>query len=153
MLPAKLSARTQAAAAFAEHNAEGAHRSKERVWRVACQVIHTLQGTIALPRPHCSLAPQVFRMLLGEMRKLGATIVFADFSRIIVCTGKHSLDSALGYVDSLAATVKAKDLFQWIDLTPARSWHSLLFMDEYNFGGLLQVTVSGYQQRLDRRII
>jgi hypothetical protein len=34
--------------------------------------------------------------LVAEMRRLGATIVAADFSSVIVATGKHSLAAAIG---------------------------------------------------------
>jgi hypothetical protein len=75
-------------------------------------------------------------MLLTEMRKLGCTIVFADFNRIIICTGKHGLDSAMGYVQSLISTLQSKEMFKWMELKPFRVWHTLVFMDMYNFAGL-----------------
>ena len=34
--------------------------------------------------------------LVAEMRRLGATIVAADFSSVILATGKHSLAAAIG---------------------------------------------------------
>ena len=34
--------------------------------------------------------------LVAEMRRLGATIVAADFSSVILATGKHSLPMAIG---------------------------------------------------------
>lgn len=37
---------------------------------------------------------KVFRLLLAELRKLGCTIVYADFNQILLCTGKHSVPSA-----------------------------------------------------------
>ncbi len=34
--------------------------------------------------------------LIAELQKLGATVVFADYTSIILATGKRDLTSALG---------------------------------------------------------
>ncbi len=34
--------------------------------------------------------------MVAEMRRLGATVVAADFSSVILATGKHSLSAAVG---------------------------------------------------------
>jgi hypothetical protein len=34
----------------------------------------------------------VFLRLVSELRRLGAEVVFADFSRLIICTHKHDLN-------------------------------------------------------------
>ncbi|KAG9455053.1 hypothetical protein H6P81_007957 [Aristolochia fimbriata] len=79
---------------------------------------------------------KVFALLLAELQKLGATIVFADFSKIIINTGKYDLASAQAYCECLLKTLQTRDLFEWIELEPLHFWHSLLFMDQYNFGGI-----------------
>ncbi|KAF6166038.1 hypothetical protein GIB67_012935 [Kingdonia uniflora] len=79
---------------------------------------------------------KVFALLLAEFRKLGATIVFADFSKIIIDTGKSDLSAAQAYCDCLLKTLQTRDLFEWIELDPLHFWHSLLFMDQYNYGGI-----------------
>ncbi|MED6160431.1 DNA polymerase epsilon catalytic subunit A [Stylosanthes scabra] len=79
---------------------------------------------------------KVFALLLAEFRKLGATIVFANFSKIIIDTGKYDLDAAKAYCDSLLRTIQSRDLFEWIELEPLQFWRSLLFMDQYNYGGI-----------------
>ncbi|XP_020973388.1 DNA polymerase epsilon catalytic subunit A isoform X5 [Arachis ipaensis] len=73
---------------------------------------------------------KVFAMLLAEFRKLGATIVFANFSKIIIDTGKYDLAAAKAYCDSLLRTIQSRDLFEWIELEPLQFWRSLLFMDQ-----------------------
>jgi DNA polymerase epsilon subunit 1 len=80
---------------------------------------------------------KVFRLLLAELRKLGCTIVYADFNQILLCTGKHSVESAQGYVESLRATIRSRDLFKWIEMSPEQTWHSLLYRDPYNHGGIV----------------
>jgi len=41
-----------------------------------------------------------------------------------------------GYCEYLLKTLKSRELFEWIELEPKRYWHSLLFMDQYNYGGI-----------------
>lgn len=51
---------------------------------------------------------KVFALLLAEFRKLGATIIFANFSRIILDTGKSDLFAAQAYCDSLLKTIQGR---------------------------------------------
>uniref|UniRef100_A0A0R0HLB0 DNA polymerase epsilon catalytic subunit n=1 Tax=Glycine max TaxID=3847 RepID=A0A0R0HLB0_SOYBN len=84
---------------------------------------------------------KVFALLLAEFRKLGAMIVFANFTKIVIDTGKYDLSRAKAYCDSLLRTIQSrsvfqKDLFEWVELEPLQFWCSLLFMDQYNYGGI-----------------
>lgn len=51
---------------------------------------------------------KVFALLLAEFRKLGATIIFANFSKVIIDTGKLSLSAAKAYCDSLLKTLQSR---------------------------------------------
>lgn len=51
---------------------------------------------------------KVFALLLAEFRKLGATIVFASFSRIIIDTGKSDLSAAKAYCESVLKTLQTR---------------------------------------------
>ncbi|XP_065634458.1 DNA polymerase epsilon catalytic subunit A [Quercus suber] len=90
----------------------------------------------ALHRILHKVMQKVFALLLAELRKLGATIIFANFSKVIIDTGKFDLSAAKAYCDSLLKTLQKRDLFEWIELEPMNFWHSLLFMDQYNYGGI-----------------
>ncbi|KAM7522501.1 hypothetical protein LguiA_012403 [Lonicera macranthoides] len=79
---------------------------------------------------------KVFALLLAEFRKLGAAIIYANFSKVIIDTGKSDLSAARAYCDSLLKALQTRDLFEWIELEPLQFWHSLLFMDQYNYGGI-----------------
>ncbi|XP_031270603.1 DNA polymerase epsilon catalytic subunit A-like [Pistacia vera] len=79
---------------------------------------------------------KVFALLLAEFRKLGATIIFANFSKVIIDTGKFDLSASKAYCDSLLKALQTRELFEWIELEPVHFWHSLLFMDQYNYGGI-----------------
>lgn len=54
---------------------------------------------------------KVFALLLAELRKLGATIIFANFSRIIIDTGRFDLSAAKAYCDSLLKTLQTRFFF------------------------------------------
>ncbi|KAK8513325.1 hypothetical protein V6N12_052522 [Hibiscus sabdariffa] len=91
----------------------------------------------ALHRILHKVMQKVFALLLAEFRKLGATIIFADFSKVIIDTGKYDITAAKAYCNSLLKTLQDRELFEWIELEPTHFWHSLLFMDQYNHGGIL----------------
>ncbi|PSR89873.1 DNA polymerase epsilon catalytic subunit A like [Actinidia chinensis var. chinensis] len=96
----------------------------------------------ALHRMLHKVMQKVFALLLAEFRKLGATIIFANFSKVIIDTGKSDLSAAKAYCDCLLKTLQTRDLFEWIELEPLQFWHSLLFMDQYNYGGI-QARING----------
>ncbi|XP_047972925.1 DNA polymerase epsilon catalytic subunit A-like isoform X2 [Salvia hispanica] len=107
----------------------------QHLYRWLCSPISKLHDP-ALHRMLHKVMQKVFALLLAEFRKLGATIVFASFSRIIIDTGKSDLSAAKAYCDSVLKTLQTRDLFEWIELEPFQFWHSLLFMDQYNYGGI-----------------
>lgn len=49
---------------------------------------------------------KVFALLLAELRKLGASIIFANFSKVIIDTGKCDISAARAYCDSLVKTLQ-----------------------------------------------
>ncbi|GER46210.1 DNA polymerase [Striga asiatica] len=79
---------------------------------------------------------KVLALLMADFRKLGATVVFASFSRVVIDTGKSDISAAKTYCDTILKTLQTRDLFEWIELEPVQFWHSLLFMDQYNYGGI-----------------
>lgn len=40
-----------------------------------------------------------FIRLISEFKRLGSTVVYGNFNRIILCTKKRSIDNAIGYVE------------------------------------------------------
>lgn len=128
------------------------------VLHVQCFIIDFFLVSLVL-WPILKVMQKVFALLLVEFRKLGAAIVFANFSKIIIDTGKSDLYAAKAYCDSLLKTLQTRlvsnfrflrvviwscfyypfhcnpysccrDLFEWIELEPVQFWHSLLFMDQ-----------------------
>ncbi|KAH7671411.1 DNA polymerase epsilon subunit 1 protein [Dioscorea alata] len=116
----------------------------QHLYRWLCSPLSKLHDP-ALHRLLHKVMKKVFALLLAELRKLGATIIFANFSKIIIDTGKMDLPSAHAYCDCLLKTLQTRDLFEWIELEPMHYWHSLLFMDQYNYGGIQAKTLPGCQ--------
>ncbi|XP_072950830.1 DNA polymerase epsilon catalytic subunit A-like [Typha angustifolia] len=107
----------------------------QHLYRWLCSPLSKLHDP-SLHRVLHNVMRKVFALLLAEIRKLGATVIFASFSKIIIDTGKIDLLAAHAYCDCLLKTLQTRELFEWIELEPLHFWHSLLFMDQFNFGGI-----------------
>eukprot|EP00794_Sanderia_malayensis_P002850 gene2850-3296_t len=82
------------------------------------------------------LMKKLFMQLIAEFKKLGSTIVFANFNKIILCTKKKRVKDALAYVQYILKSIQSKDLFHSIDLSPHSCWEYLYWMDQVNHGGI-----------------
>lgn len=67
--------------------------------------------------------------LVSELRRLGVTVVHADATSLILCTGKRNLAAAVGYIDYILETLGKRELLQYLSFTPTRMWHALLYKD------------------------
>lgn len=65
--------------------------------------------------------------------RLGAVVIFADFSRIVICTKKSRVVDAMGYVEYITHSIKNKELFHSIDIKTIRSWECLMWLDSVSF--------------------
>ncbi|KAK9824549.1 hypothetical protein WJX72_011249 [[Myrmecia] bisecta] len=117
------------------------------LWRWLCSPAAGLSSP-ALQRTVVGLMRKVLAQLVADMRKLGAVVVAADTSSIILATGKRNLTAAVGYVDYLLDALKRRELFQWLDLAPETFWHTLLFRDHYNFLGIKAQVTRELQEQL-----
>jgi len=104
----------------------------------------TLMHDPALHRVVHSLMKTTFLRLLGELQRLGCTIVHATFQKVTVATNKKTLSEAEEYIDFVISTVRGRsgsgggndpsDALSRVALRP-RQFHShFLFLDEYNYG-------------------
>lgn len=46
-----------------------------------------------------SVSFHTFVRLISEFKRLGSTVVYGNFNRIILCTKKRSIDNAISYVE------------------------------------------------------
>ncbi|CAI7838422.1 unnamed protein product, partial [Closterium sp. NIES-53] len=117
----------------------------QHLYRWICSPSSTLHDPF-LHRLLHKIMCKLFALLLAELRRLGATVIYADFSRVILATGRRSLPSAMAYVDYLVAAVNSRDAFELLHVEKQRVWHSLLFLDKFNFGGIVDSTQLEQQQ-------
>jgi DNA polymerase epsilon subunit 1 len=87
----------------------------------------------ALCRMIHKLMKKLFMQLIGEFKRLGSSIVYADFNRIIVCTKKKRLEDASAYVEFILRSIQSRDLFHSIRIEPTANWEYLLWMDQVPF--------------------
>ncbi|KAI9486077.1 MAG: hypothetical protein EXX96DRAFT_495723 [Benjaminiella poitrasii] len=84
-----------------------------------------------------SMMKKVFMQLVAEFKRSGATIVFANFHKIVLTTSKETLEGALPYFDYLYRTIQRKQVFELLELKPTLYWNVLLWMDEKNYAGVI----------------
>ena len=83
-----------------------------------------------------NLMKRVFDMLIGQIVHFGADIVYASFEKIVINTNKTVLRNSLGYVSYVIAAIGKKDTFEHIEIKPTRFWKYLMWMDQFNWGGV-----------------
>lgn len=100
----------------------------------------TLMHDPALHRVIHSLMKSTFLRLLGELQRLGCTIVHATFHKITVATNKRTLSEAEEYIDFVISTIRGRsqsgdaDSLSRVALRPRQFHTHFLFLDEYNYG-------------------
>ncbi|KAI7849576.1 hypothetical protein BDC45DRAFT_551393 [Circinella umbellata] len=83
------------------------------------------------------LMKKVFMQLMAECKRLGTTVVFANFHKIILATSKDTIESAMPYGSYIFRSIQAKPVFEVLDLHLVDYWHLLVWMDEMNHGGIV----------------
>ena len=95
----------------------------------------------ALRRTLQSYMKKLCVLLINEFKRLGANVIYADLSRIIVCTKKLVTDEALSYMKYLINNLQNKDVFSTVHVELNKLWKILLWNDSANFGGI-KISVS-----------
>ncbi|KAI9489936.1 hypothetical protein BDB00DRAFT_875783 [Zychaea mexicana] len=83
------------------------------------------------------LMKKVFMQFMAECKRLGATVVFANFHRVILATTKDTMESAMPYGEYIFRSIQAKRIFEVLDLHLVDYWQLLVWMDEQNHGGMV----------------
>lgn len=90
----------------------------------------------ALRRMLQNLMRKYFVQLLAEFQRLGATVVYADFGRIVLGTKKRLIPDALSYISFVCASLHQKELFRSLELNVQHCWQLLVWLDPANYGGV-----------------
>jgi hypothetical protein len=75
-------------------------------------------------------------LLIKEITRLHSIIIYSSFERLLICTDKTHIDIAVSRVHSILGYVKKQPLFSKLNFNPSQVFHTLLFMDVYNYAGI-----------------
>ncbi|MBE3111482.1 MAG: DNA polymerase epsilon catalytic subunit A, partial [Acidobacteria bacterium] len=90
---------------------------------------------------------KAFQQLMGDFRKVGCQVVFANAGRMILQTGKFDVQNAASYAEYVTRSIKSQPLFHFIDLEIKEYWDFLVWYDEYNYGGKGCTEVAEYGEQ------
>uniref|UniRef100_A0A4W3JDP1 DNA polymerase epsilon catalytic subunit n=1 Tax=Callorhinchus milii TaxID=7868 RepID=A0A4W3JDP1_CALMI len=90
----------------------------------------------ALHRTLHNMMKKLFLQLVAEFKRLGSSVVYANFNRIILCTKKRRIEDAIGYVEYITKSIHSREIFHSLSISFSRCWEFLLWMDPANFGGI-----------------
>nr|XP_028564984.1 DNA polymerase epsilon catalytic subunit A [Podarcis muralis] len=90
----------------------------------------------ALHRMLHSMMKKLFLQLVAEFKRLGSSVVYANFNRIILCTKKRRIEDALAYVEYITNSIHSREIFHSLTISFSRCWEFLLWMDPANYGGI-----------------
>ena len=85
-----------------------------------------------------TLTTKLFNLLVAELRRLGANLVYADFGRVIIATSKTEVGKAVEYADFVLGTLKGRrEWFEHLMVEKSKVFSDLIFLDEVNYGGMV----------------
>ncbi|XP_052865449.1 DNA polymerase epsilon catalytic subunit 1 [Anopheles cruzii] len=90
----------------------------------------------ALRRALNTLMRKMFLQIVAEFRRMKADIIYADFNRIVIDTGKRTAADAIGYTDYVVQNIRHRELFHSVSLSFQQAWEFLLWIDPTNYGGV-----------------
>lgn len=90
----------------------------------------------ALRKTLYSLMRKLFMQLIAEFKRLGSTIIFANFNKIVICTKKKSLEDAIFYVRYVVQNITNKELFHSLQISLGSCWEYLMWLDLWNYSGV-----------------
>ncbi|KAK2845413.1 hypothetical protein Q7C36_010267 [Tachysurus vachellii] len=90
----------------------------------------------ALHRTLLNMMKKIFLQLVAEFKRLGSSVVYGNFNRIILSTKKRRIDDAIAYVEYITNSIHSREIFHSLSITFSRCWEFLLWMDPANYGGV-----------------
>ncbi|KAK6537956.1 DNA polymerase epsilon catalytic subunit [Orbilia ellipsospora] len=83
-----------------------------------------------------TMSKKAFLQLLADFKRVGSSVVYANANRLILQTSKAEVGTAFAYSQYILKAIKAKPLFNFLDLDIKEYWDYLLWYDSFNYGGL-----------------
>lgn len=82
-----------------------------------------------------TMSKKAFLQLLTDFRRVGSNVVFANVNRLLIQTTKMDVGNAYAYSQYIIKSIKAKPLFNFLDLEIKEYWDYMVWYDEVNYGG------------------
>ncbi|KAK9460210.1 uncharacterized protein V1516DRAFT_679244 [Lipomyces oligophaga] len=82
-----------------------------------------------------NLSRKAFLQLLAEFRRVGSRIIYARQDKLVIETSKAVVANAYAYAQYIVKGIRAKPLFNFIEMKITKYWDYLLWMDDVNYGG------------------
>ncbi|KAA0716868.1 DNA polymerase epsilon catalytic subunit A [Triplophysa tibetana] len=90
----------------------------------------------ALHRTLLNMMKKIFLQLVAEFKRLGSSVIYGNFNRLLLCTKKRSINDAIAYVEYITNSIHSREIFHSLSITFSRCWEFLLWMDPANYGGV-----------------
>jgi len=81
------------------------------------------------------MSRKALQQLMTDFRRVGSQIIFASSHRLLLQTSKAEVGNAYAYSQYILKTIRAKPLFNWLELEIREYWDYLAWYDEFNYGG------------------
>lgn len=81
------------------------------------------------------MSRKALQQLMTDFRRVGSQVIFASAHRLLLQTSKAEVGNAYAYSQYILKTVRAKPLFNWLELEIKEYWDYLAWYDEFNYGG------------------
>ncbi|RPA99229.1 DUF1744-domain-containing protein [Choiromyces venosus 120613-1] len=82
-----------------------------------------------------TMSKKAFLQLLTDFRRVGSHVVFANVNKLLIQTTKADVGNAYAYSEYIIKAIRAKPLFNFLDLKINEYWDYLVWYDEVNHGG------------------
>nr|XP_022913041.1 DNA polymerase epsilon catalytic subunit A [Onthophagus taurus] len=90
----------------------------------------------ALLRNLQNLMKKLFMQLVAEFKRLGSTIIYANFNKIIVSTRKRTVGDAVANIEFVVNSIRNKELFHSLEISYRQCWEQLIWLDPANYAGI-----------------
>ncbi|XP_048467692.1 DNA polymerase epsilon catalytic subunit A [Rhincodon typus] len=90
----------------------------------------------ALHRILHNMMKKLFLQLVAEFKRLGSSIIYANFNRLLLCTKKRRIEDSVGYVQYITKSIHSREIFHSLSISFSRCWEFLLWMDPANYAGI-----------------
>ncbi|KAK6012015.1 hypothetical protein OSTOST_22844, partial [Ostertagia ostertagi] len=118
-----------------------AHSANKRADQVVMSLSRWLHSSNALlfdpaiTRSVGILERKLVLLLAAECERLGAKVIHATPTRLVLDTGKCELEQGTAFTDLLLQSLGQNPLFAALHMRPTQTWSTLLWYDGHNFTG------------------